>query len=194
MTSVPYPKDHKTKVRNKIVKSAAEAFRDKGIHNVSVPFIMKGAGLTHGGFYAHFDNKEQLVAEACRHAITDTIALLQKAADQEKQTPKIHTVIDYYLSSYHRDTAETGCIIPALSAEISRSSEEVRQVFTREVERMIAFISNLAEIDRSKGAALLSTLVGSLVLARTVSDPELSGNLLSAGKQAAKELIRAPSI
>ncbi|MFS0838923.1 TetR/AcrR family transcriptional regulator [Paenibacillus sp. 1P03SA] len=190
---MPYPKGHKTKVRNKIIESAAQAFRAKGIHDVSVPFIMKGAGLTHGGFYAHFDNKEQLVAEACRYAITDTIALLQKAADQEKQNPKINTVIDYYLSSYHRDKTDTGCMIPALSAEISRSSEEVRQIFTREVERMIAFISNLAEMDLSKGRALFSTMVGSLILARTVNDAELSDNLLSAGKQAAKELVRTSS-
>ncbi|SEF71627.1 TetR/AcrR family transcriptional regulator [Paenibacillus sp. UNC499MF] len=190
---MPYPKGHKTKVRNKIVESAARAFRTKGIQDVSVPFIMKGAGLTHGGFYAHFDNKEQLVAEACRYAITDTIALLQKAADQEQRTPKINTVIDYYLSPHHRDKTDMGCIIPALSAEISRSSEEVRQVFTHEVERMIAFISNLAEIELSKGRALFSTLVGSLVLARTVSDPDLSNNLLSAGKQAAKELVKTSS-
>ncbi|MGO4180300.1 TetR/AcrR family transcriptional regulator [Paenibacillus sp. MCAF9] len=188
---MPYPKGHKLKVRNKIVESAAQAFRTKGILDVSVPFIMKGAGLTHGGFYSHFDNKEQLVAEACRYAISDTIAILQNAADQEKQNPKINSVIDYYLSPYHRDKTEMGCILPALSGEISRSSEEVRQVFTHELERMIAFISNLAEIDTTKGSALISTMVGTLVLARSVHDPELSGTLLSAGKQYAKELVRA---
>ncbi|WP_102716276.1 TetR/AcrR family transcriptional regulator [Paenibacillus castaneae] len=188
---MPYPKGHKTKVRNKIVESAAQAFRTKGILDVSVPFIMKGAGLTHGGFYAHFDNKEQLVAEACRYAISDTITILQNAADQEKQNPKINSVIDYYLSPYHRDKTEMGCILPALSGEISRASEEVRQVFTNELERMIAFLSNLAEIDSSKGSALLSTMVGSLVLARSVNDPELSGSLLSAGKQYAKELVNS---
>ncbi|AJS59558.1 TetR/AcrR family transcriptional regulator [Paenibacillus sp. IHBB 10380] len=187
---MPYPKDHKMKVRKTIIESAAQAFRTNGIHDVSVPFIMKGAGLTHGGFYSHFNNKEQLVAEACRYAISDTIALLQEAADQEGQIPKINVVIDYYLSPYHRDRTEMGCILPALSGEISRTSEEVRQVFTHELERMISFISNLAEIDASKGSALLSTMVGSLVLARSVSDPELSDNLLSAGKQYAKELVK----
>jgi len=187
--TIPYPKGHKIKVRNKIVESAAQAFRTNGIHDVSVPFIMKGAGLTHGGFYSHFDNKEQLVAEACRYAISDTITLLQKVADEEKHNPRIHTVIDYYLSPYHRDNTEMGCILPALSGEISRSSEEVRQVFTQELERMIAFISNLAEIDTVKGSALFSTMVGSLVLARSVNDPELSARLLSAGKQYAKDLV-----
>lgn len=186
---MPYPKGHKIKVRKRIVESAAKAFRTNGIHDVSVPFIMKGAGLTHGGFYSHFDNKEQLVAEACQYAISDTIALLQKAAEQEQQSSKIHTVIDYYLSPYHRDNTEMGCIIPVLSGEISRSSEEVRHVFTRELERMIAFISDLAEIDVSKASALISSMVGSLVLARSVHDPELSDNLLSAGKKYAKELV-----
>ncbi|WP_239618398.1 TetR/AcrR family transcriptional regulator [Cohnella mopanensis] len=186
---MPYPEGHKIKVRGKIIESAAQAFRKNGIRDISVPFIMKGAGLTHGGFYAHFNNKEQLVAEACRYAISDTIALLQEAADQEKQGPKIYAVIDYYLSKYHRDKTEMGCILPTLTGEISRSSEEVRQVFTRELERMIDFISDLAEVDKSKGSALLSTLVGTLVLARSVNDSTLSDSLLTAGKQQAKALI-----
>lgn len=189
MITIPYPKGHKLKIRSKIIESAAQAFRTNGIRDISVPFIMKGAGLTHGGFYAHFDNKEQLVAEACQYAISDTIALLQEAADQEKHSPKIYAVIDYYLSPYHRDRTEMGCILPALSGEISRSSEEVRQVFTHELERMIDFISNLAEVDVSTGSILLSTMVGSLLLARSVNDPKLSDSLLSAGKQHAKRLV-----
>ncbi|WP_145152737.1 TetR/AcrR family transcriptional regulator [Paenibacillus xylanexedens] len=187
---MPYPKGHKIKVRGKIVESAARAFRTNGIQEVSVPFIMKGAGLTHGGFYSHFDNKEQLVAEACEYAISDTIALLQNVADQEEQHPKINKVIDYYLSPYHRDQTEMSCIFPALSSEISRSSEEVRQVFTHELERMISFISNLAEIDMYKGRALFSTMVGSLVLARSVSDSDLSDSFLTAGRQQAKEMLK----
>ncbi|ADM69446.1 putative HTH-type transcriptional regulator [Paenibacillus polymyxa E681] len=188
---MPYPKGHKMKVRSKIVESAAQAFRANGIHDVSVPFIMKGAGLTHGGFYSHFDNKEQLVAETCRYAVSDTLALLQEAIDQEKQASKINVVIDYYLSTHHRDRTEIGCIIPALSVEIARSSEEIRQIFTQELERMITFISNLAGMDLSKSSALFSSMVGSLVLARSVNDPKLSDSLLSAGKQYAKALVNS---
>ncbi|GIP26565.1 TetR family transcriptional regulator [Paenibacillus sp. J23TS9] len=187
---MPYPEGHKLKVRGKIIESAAQAFRTNGIRDISVPFIMKGAGLTHGGFYAHFDNKEQLVAEACRYAISDTIVLLQKAADQEKNAPKINTIIDYYLSPYHRDRTEMGCILPALSSEISRSSDEVRQVFTEELERMIVFISNAAKVDTATGSTLLSSMVGTLMLARSVNDSKLSDSLLSAGKQHAKGLIK----
>ncbi|WP_409342350.1 TetR/AcrR family transcriptional regulator [Paenibacillus sp. MBLB4367] len=187
---MPYPEGHKLKVRGKIIESAAKAFRTNGIRDISVPFIMKGAGLTHGGFYAHFDNKEQLVAEACRYAISDTISFLQEAADREITGPKINAVIDYYLSPHHRDRTEMGCILPALSGEIPRSSDEVRQVFTCELERMIDFLSNVANVDTAKGSVLLSTMVGTLVLARSVNDCELSDSLLTAGKQHAKGLIK----
>ncbi|MFF2910303.1 TetR/AcrR family transcriptional regulator [Paenibacillus sp. NPDC057934] len=188
---MPYPEGHKLKVRGKIIESAAQAFRTHGIREISVPFIMKGAGLTHGGFYSHFENKEQLVAEVCQYAISDTIALLQKAADEETQSPKIHAVVHYYLSQHHRDRTEMGCILPALSSEISRASEEVRHIFTQELERMIDFISNIAEVDKSVGSALLSTMVGTVVLARSVNDAELSDSLLAAGKQQAKALLAA---
>ncbi|MFB5677878.1 TetR/AcrR family transcriptional regulator [Paenibacillus terreus] len=188
---MPYPEGHKQKVRGQIIESAAKAFRKNGIREISVPVIMKGAGLTHGGFYAHFENKEQLVSEACCYAVTEGIALMGKLADREKEKPRIHTVIDYYLSPYHRDHPEIGCILPALSSEISRSSEEVRQIFTRELERMIHFISDLAGIDKSTGSALLSTMVGTLMLARSVNDPGLSESLLASGRQHAKELIKA---
>jgi len=188
---MPYPEGHKIKVRARIIESAARAFRTNGVRDISVPFIMKGAGLTHGGFYSHFDNKEQLVSETCRYAIRDTIALLRNAADQAGGEPPIHAVIHYYLSPHHRDQTDIGCILPALSGEISRLSEEVRQAFTEELQRMIDFVSETAEIDHSPGSALLSLMVGSLVLARSVSNPELSDGLLNAGKQQAKELVKS---
>ncbi|RXZ79213.1 TetR/AcrR family transcriptional regulator [Paenibacillaceae bacterium] len=186
---MPYPKGHKIKVRSKIIESAAQAFRANGIRDISVPYIMKGAGLTHGGFYAHFDNKEQLVAEACRYAISDTISLLQGAADQVEQGAKINAVIDYYLSAYHRDQTEMDCILPALSGEMSRSSEEVRQVFTAELKRMIDFLADVAGVDSDASSVLLSSMVGSLVLARSVSDSELSDRLLATAKTNAKQLV-----
>ncbi|WP_028562780.1 TetR/AcrR family transcriptional regulator [Paenibacillus pinihumi] len=186
---MPYPKGHMEKVRGHIIESAAKAFRTNGIRDISVPAIMKGAGLTHGGFYSHFSNKEQLVLEACQYAIRDTISLLQQAADQEVKEPKIHAAIRYYLSAYHRDQTEMGCILPALSGEISRMSEEVRHVFTQEVKQMIDFFCGLAEIDYSKGSALLSLLVGTVVLARSVHDSELSDSLLASGKQQAYALL-----
>ncbi|MFG0216535.1 TetR/AcrR family transcriptional regulator, partial [Brevibacillus porteri] len=185
----PYTQTHKMKVREKIVGSAADAFRKNGIKEVSVPQIMKGAGLTHGGFYAHFANKDQLVAEACRKAIEETIALLQSATDHKADDSKIQTVIDYYLSTTHRDKLEKSCILPTLSSEISRSSEDIRETFTEEVTRFISFISGMVGNNDQKSMAIISALVGSLLLARSVDDPELSQNILDASKLYAKELV-----
>ncbi|WP_238655272.1 TetR/AcrR family transcriptional regulator [Paenibacillus piscarius] len=188
---MPYPEGHKLRVRQHILTSAAKAFRTHGVQNISLPYIMKGAGLTHGGFYSHFENKDQLVVEACQFAISDTIEILQRVADAAKdgeQTP-LEAVIDFYLSPLHRDQTETGCILPAVSGEISQLSETIRQAYTRELQRLMAFITNLAGVDNSTGYALVSSMVGTVALARSVSDPKLSDELLLAGKVQAKRLI-----
>jgi len=156
---------------------------------------MKGAGLTHGGFYSHFENKDQLVMETCHFAISDTIEMLQKVADKNKnedQSP-IEAVIDFYLGSLHRDQTEVGCILPALSGEISQLSEEIRQAYTRELQRFITFITELAGIDTSAGYALVSSMVGTVALARAVSDSKLSDDLLQAGRTQAKQMVNVSS-
>lgn len=188
---MPYPEGHKLKVRKHIITSAAKAFRTNGIRNISLPYIMKGAGLTHGGFYSHFENKEQLVIEACHFAISDTIEMLQNVADEQGDQPKIHAVIDFYLSSYHRDQAEIGCILPSLSGEISQLSEEVRHAYTYELQRFIEFITDMASVDAFTGHALVSSMVGTVALARAVSDSELSDQILLSGKKHAKQIIGA---
>ncbi|MGO4527906.1 TetR/AcrR family transcriptional regulator [Paenibacillus sp. 2TAF8] len=192
---MPYPKGHKLKVRNHIITSAAKAFRTHGVRNIGLPHIMKGAGLTHGGFYSHFENKDQLVMETCHFAISDTIEMLQKVADKNKnedQSP-IEAVIDFYLGSLHRDQTEVGCILPALSGEISQLSEEIRQAYTRELQRFITFITELAGIDTSAGYALVSSMVGTVALARAVSDSKLSDDLLQAGRTQAKQMVNVSS-
>ncbi|WP_145331006.1 TetR/AcrR family transcriptional regulator [Paenibacillus xylanexedens] len=192
---MPYPKGHKIKVRNHIITSAAKAFRTHGVRNISLPYIMKGAGLTHGGFYSHFENKDQLVMETCHFAISDTIEMLQKVADKNKnkdQSP-IEAVIDFYLGSLHRDQTEVGCILPALSGEISQLSEDIRQAYTQELQRFISFITTMAGMDASSGYALVSSMVGTVALARAVSDSKLSDDLLQAGRTQAKQLVNTGS-
>lgn len=186
---MPYPAGHKMKVRGRIVESAANAFRSSGIRDISVPVIMKGVGLTHGGFYSHFENKDQLVCEACSYAVDHTIKLLQKAADGMSSEAGMHAIIDYYLSPEHRDNTELGCILPAFTGEMPRLSEEVRQHFTAELDKIIAFVSSIANINKPDGAALLSLLIGTIILARSVSDLEQSDGILAAGKINAKALL-----
>lgn len=192
---MPYPKGHKLKVRNHIITSAAKAFRTHGVRNIGLPHIMKGAGLTHGGFYSHFDNKDQLVMETCHFAISDTIEMLQKVADKNKnedQSP-IEAVIDFYLGSLHRDQTDIGCILPVLSGEIPQLSEDIQQAYTQELQRFIAFITELAGIDTSAGYALVSSMVGTVALARAVNDSKLSDDLLQAGRTQAKQMVNVSS-
>lgn len=188
---MPYPKGHKSKVREQIIVSAARAFRTNGVRNISLPFIMKGAGLTHGGFYAHFKNKDQLVIEAFHFAITDTIKLLQSVADKKADQPRIQTIIEFYLSSVHRDQTEVGCILPALAGEIPQLSQEVRKAYTDELKRFMEFIADAGNIDLSKSYALVSSMIGTIALARAVNDSQFSDQLLLAGKVQAKRVLEA---
>lgn len=192
---MPYPKGHKLKVRNHIITSAAKAFRTHGVRSISLPHIMKGAGLTHGGFYSHFENKDQLVMETCHFAIGDTIEMLQRIADKNKNEDQtsIEAVIDFYLSSLHRDQTEVGCILPALSGEISQLSEDIRQAYTQELQRFIAFITTMAGMNTADGYALVSSMVGTVALARAVSDAKFSDDLLQAGREQAKQMVKVGS-
>lgn len=133
--------------------------------------------------------------ETCHFAISDTMEMLQKVADKNKNEDQsaIEAVIDFYLGSLHRDQTEVGCILPALSGEISQLSEEIRQAYTRELQRFITFITELAEIDTSAGYALVSSMVGTVALARAVSDSKFSDDLLQAGRTQAKQTVNAGS-
>jgi len=186
---MPYPEGHKIKVRGKIIESAAKAFRTNGIRDISVPVIMKGAGLTHGGFSSHFENKDQLITESCKYAVDDTIAILRQVAEETKSESKIHAVIDYYLSPTHRDNTEFGCIIPTLSGENPQLSQDVRHVFTLQLQRIIDFITQLANVNKSTASALFSLMIGTIVLARSVSDSNMSDNILTSGRQHAKDVL-----
>lgn len=186
---MPYPEGHKERVRQRIIESAGIAFRVHGIQATSLPYLMKGAGLTHGGFYAHFTSKEQLLSETCHHVVSETLKLLEQVADKESHGSKIDAVIDQYLSTAHRDDAETGCLFPILTSEVSRSSEEIRQVYNRELDRFIAFIAAVSGKDLATSSALLSTMVGTLMLARSVVTTSESNRILEAGKGHAKAMV-----
>ncbi|SCW82841.1 transcriptional regulator, TetR family [Paenibacillus tianmuensis] len=189
---MPYTKKHKMNIRHKILQSASQAFRANGIKAVSVPQIMSGAGLTHGGFYAHFESKEQLVAEACKSAMEGTVTRLGSIAEQASDEQKLNDVIESYLSAAHCDSAEQGCIMPALAGEIARSSDDIRQVFTEEVSRFLSFVSGLAGQDEDKSIALTATMVGSILLARSVNDSELSDKILSVCRTDLKQRTAGP--
>lgn len=182
---VRYPEGHKERTREQIVSAAARAFRQEGVAGVSVGELMGRAGLTHGGFYAHFRSKDQLVAEACRCALRESSARLMEAARQAPREERLAAFIHAYASPAHRDDPGGGCIMPALAAELSRHTPEVRAAFTESFREGIARLERALPEgeDRSDRAlALMSGLAGAVMLARAVDDPALSDRILNSAR------------
>ena len=185
--------------RKEIVTTAATAFREHGFSNISVSDLMSMAGLTHGGFYRHFESKNELIAEACDDAIVSMIDALRRELKQ-RQNGGLKFMVSKYLSTAHRDNLANGCALAALSSEIVRSDENTRQSATRGVLSMIALVDELvtkAEVEaatktnsrssanfrdsesiRPQALAITSTMIGALSLSRIVADKKLSNEIL----------------
>jgi TetR/AcrR family transcriptional repressor of nem operon len=184
-----YPGGHKEKTREQILTAAAQAFREQGVEGVSVGEVMGRAGLTHGGFYAHFRSKDQLVAEACGCALQQSTVRLIEAARKAPPEERLAAFIRTYTSPAHRDDPGAGCLNPALAAEMSRHSPEVRAAFTASFQQGIDMLARqLPEIDgidrTDRALALMSGLSGAVMLARAVDDPALSDRILQASRDA----------
>jgi TetR/AcrR family transcriptional repressor of nem operon len=156
---------------------------------MSVADLMKLVGLTHGGFYSHFESREALVIEAFASAMDRTISqwrTLMKGVPAEEQ---FDAFIEAYLRPGHRDDRAHGCVLPALATDIARSGQKARRVFARKLDEMIGVIAGLVsekspEQARQIAASALATMMGSIALARAVGDKKLSDEILGAGRQA----------
>lgn len=177
----------KQQTHERIVAAAARRFRAGGIAGVGVADVMGEAGLTHGGFYAHFASKDALVAEACGVGLTQSRERIIRKIQREPAERRLAAFIDLYLSAEHRDHPEAGCVMPALSGEVARSSGEVRAAFTQAYnDYRDALASLLADTDNAgdggsgddEAMALLAGLAGTMLLARAVDDPALSERML----------------
>ena len=166
---MPWPDEHKQETRDRIVDAAATALRARGIDGVSIAEIMAEAGLTHGGFYAHFKSKDELVGAALKRAGSQTITTLSK-------TPGIDAVIDTYLSAGHAAHPERGCPLAALGPELTRADDGVRQGVAGGVAQRIEWVRQQLPEDQAteeNATALVACMLGGLVLARLVA-PEKS--------------------
>ena len=184
-----YSREHKQETHDRIVKKASVRLREKGAHGIGVADLMKEAGLTHGGFYAHFDSREALVIEAFAYAMDRAMDNWRKASDQVAPEKQLTQIVETYLSALHRDNPGHGCSIPALGAEIARESPKTRKAFAAKLEQMIDMMADqVLEVPR-KGArkqavAALATMMGTLVLSRIAGSGELSDEILAAGREA----------
>ena len=184
-----YVKGHGLQTRDRIVEEASYGFRQTGADGMSVADLMKRAGLTHGGFYAHFESREALVIEAFASAMDRTISQWRNHMNGIPAEDRFDAFVEAYLRPGHRDDSAHGCVLPALGADIARSSEKARRVFARKLDQMIDVIAGLFPRESPKQArqiatGALATMMGSIALARAVGDKKLSDEILGAGQQA----------
>ncbi len=176
---MPWAKDHKSETRERILEAAAAAFRAEGVAAVSVADVMARAGLTHGGFYAHFASKEELVAEAVAFAGQSTRADLGGDDPDLPTAARLRALVDGYLSPGHRAHPERGCPIAAIAPELSRTGGPARRTLAAGIRRRLDQLRGLlppgpdAARDRDrKAAAALACMVGGIVLARGLGEKE----------------------
>ena len=185
--------DHKEKTRAKILESAATIFRRQGYHATGVDKVMEEAGLTAGGFYAHFPSKDALLAEALEHLAAKGSSTLERGLDDASDREWVRGIVDRYLGDSHRRRPETGCPIPSLAPEIGRAGKAPRQAFERLVGRLFAKIAaHLPPEDAEERAIAITALcVGGMALARAVHDPGYSDRILAACRDFAHEELEA---
>jgi TetR/AcrR family transcriptional regulator, transcriptional repressor for nem operon len=184
-----YSREHKQETHTRIVKKAAVLLREKGAHGVGVADLMKEAGLTHGGFYAHFDSREALVIEAFAYAMDRSTERWRQIAAQTPPDKRLAMIVDSYLTAVHRDDPGHGCAVPALGAEIVRESPKTRKAFATKLDQMLDMAAEqMGDVPRKtarkQAMAMLATMAGTLLLARIAGNGELSDEILAAGREA----------
>lgn len=172
--------------RKRIVDEAARLFREGGIATTGVDTVMNAAGLTHGGFYTHFESKDKLAAEACRKSLARS---LEKWTALAATSDPLKAIVEHYLSDRHRDNPGEGCLIAALLTEASRSKPEVRQAITEGIKSLLGVLeSHVSGRDkkarRTNAVNLFTSMIGALAVARAVDDAALSTEILSAASKA----------
>jgi TetR/AcrR family transcriptional repressor of nem operon len=179
---VRYPENQKAETHRQIVDAAAREFRVRGLDGIGISSLMAEVGLTQGGFYAHFKDRDTLVAEAVQLAAQQSFCRLIEAAESAPGR-EVEAMLDSYLSLEHRDDLGQGCVLPALASELSRQAPMVRSAFTDSLKfnmsKLIRFMP--AKTNKTKQAqamAFISGMAGAVLLARAIDDPLLSQGLL----------------
>lgn len=181
-----YPPAHKHATRRRIVEAASQAFREHGVAETGVDEVMRRAGLTHGGFYSHFQDKSELVAEACASAFDAAVPNLDRIAALPTRVARARMLIDSYLSPRHRDNRGSGCVVVAVGADASRLRGAARKGYSRgltlHIDRLCEALklSRDPQRNRDRVTHLMSSLVGALLFARAIEDPARSQEILLA--------------
>jgi TetR/AcrR family transcriptional regulator, transcriptional repressor for nem operon len=190
-----YDAEHKQKTHLKILKAAAKAIRAEGPHRVGVAEVMAQSGLTHGGFYAHFASKDDLVAAAIGHMFTQARARFVRETQDLPPAQALAAYIDFYLSPAHRDAVRSGCPIAALASDLPRLAKPAADQFAAGASRLRQALTEYLEQSGHAEAELqansmLAELVGALSLARVEPDQDRSDQILAASRRALKRRLK----
>src|SRR5467141_1213506 len=171
-------KQETAETRKRIVETAATEFRRNGIDGTGLADLMGAAGLTHGGFYRHFDSKDHLVAEASADAFAAKIGEMEASAFAAKGRKALEAIANDYLSPEHRKDRAYGCPLAALGSELARSEKSTRSAATEGILKMIAAVAERMKdpnTDRTKKSAsvFVATMLGALTISRIVADPKV---------------------
>ncbi|EKG32763.1 TetR/AcrR family transcriptional regulator [Pseudomonas avellanae] len=183
-----YALDHKAQTHQRIVKEASMRFRRDGIGATGLQPLMKALGLTHGGFYAHFKSKDDLVEQALSHALDNVKGITSEVLARQDSLSEF---IDLYLSTTSRDAQDGGCPLPTMCLELGQRDQPSETTDKIVLHLLELFENSLAGTGlEPKSVPILSALVGGLVLARSAADEELSERILNTTRDYLKQEIK----
>jgi TetR/AcrR family transcriptional repressor of nem operon len=174
--------------RRRIVDVAAREFRLNGIQATGLNDLMSEAGLTRGGFYRHFESKDQLVAEACAAGISTIVASLEAAASECEGKDGFRAIVDRYVSAGHRDDSVNGCPLAAMGSELARADESTRAAASHGFNELVAVAEkrlsdSQPETAHTEAVFAVAAMIGALTMSRIMVDRDASALILQHVKQ-----------
>ncbi len=176
----------KAENRERILAEASRQVRRDGLESVGVGTLMKSVGLTHGGFYGHFESRSALLAAALERALSEGEANAKVQSSDRARS--FANIVRGYLSRAHRDGRESGCAIAALTSDVARADPSSRAVMTGHIETFIASVTDALGGDEEGAIVAVSAMVGALALSRVVTDPARSDAFLRSVRDHLKAL------
>jgi TetR/AcrR family transcriptional repressor of nem operon len=173
---------------DRILDAAARRIREEGLDGAAIVPVMRDAGLTHGAFYSHFSNKEELANAAFTRAITTGRAHWAKPGRGESWPERLRSLAKRYLTTAHRDDLSTSCGFAALSSDAAHSSEDFRACYERELRGSLAAVCDGDDERLDDAIALMTVCVGGMALARAVADRKFSDRILRVARETAAKL------
>jgi TetR/AcrR family transcriptional repressor of nem operon len=182
-----YSPEHKVEVHEKIVKDAARRVRAEGLSGAAVSAVMRDAGLTHGGFYKHFESKDDLLLESLREGFSEIIERLADAGLESQSGTAWKAIVKTYLSPDHCDDVEHGCPMAALAPELARADKAMKPKIVEQMvqykNRMLPFMPGRSTVDKERAFfAMFSTMMGAIAMARILPNEAARAMVLASAR------------